>query len=192
LPPPGYDPLRESVRSLGDIGPAGDDGALDQGVIGALGAVARDGPEEQLLREGSQMSSAPDHATWSWAAEPHTVTRARHAVVEWLSVRGTAHTALDDVALVLSEAVGNAVRHAYAGREPGEIHVQVAVYEDELMVAVEDHGHGLRPRPDSPGIGYGLALMVAVAKRLEASAGEHGGTRLVAWFSHDRANGAGS
>jgi anti-sigma regulatory factor (Ser/Thr protein kinase) len=137
------------------------------------------------------MSPAPDHVTWSWAAEARTVTHARHTVLDWLRARGTPRTALDDVALVLSEAVGNAVRHAYVGRDPGEIHVQVAVYEDELMVAVEDQGHGLRPRPDSPGVGYGLALMVAVAKRLEAGSREGGGTRLVAWFGHDRADTTG-
>jgi serine/threonine-protein kinase RsbW len=53
------------------------------------------------------------------------------------------------------------------------------------MVAIEDRGRGLRPRPDSPGLGYGLALMVAVAERLEARSAEHEGTRLVAWFSRD-------
>jgi serine/threonine-protein kinase RsbW len=134
------------------------------------------------------MSPVPDPVAWSWPAEVSSVTTARHAVVDWLRQQGTPDPPLSDVALVVSEAVTNAVRHAYVGRPPGEITIQVALHDDELMVVIEDQGNGLRPRPDSPGLGYGLALIVAVAKRLEASSGEREGTRLVAWFSRDPAD----
>lgn len=128
-------------------------------------------------------TAAPEPAVWSWPAEVGSVAAARHAVAGWLRERGMPEPRLGDVALVVSEAVTNAVRHAYSGRPPGAITVRVALHDGELMVAVEDQGNGLRPRPESPGIGYGLALIVAIATRIEASSADGEGTRLVAWFS---------
>lgn len=133
------------------------------------------------------MSSAPDHVAWSWPAEVHSVSAARHAVVEWLTTCETSDPPLADVALVVSEAVTNAVNHAYVGVPTGAVHVRVAVDDAEVMVVVQDDGTGLRPRPDSPGLGYGLALMVAVSRRFEAQTVEGSGTRLCAWFDRDGA-----
>jgi serine/threonine-protein kinase RsbW len=134
------------------------------------------------------MSSVPGPVSWSWPAEAGSVSTARHQVVAWLRQQETPDPPLSDIALVISEAMSNAVTHAYVGHpEPGKIHVVVAVEHDEVMVIVEDRGNGLRPRPDSPGLGYGLALMVAVSKRFEAQTAESRGTRLCAWFSRDPA-----
>jgi serine/threonine-protein kinase RsbW len=91
------------------------------------------------------MSSAPDPVAWSWPAEVSSVSTARNTVVAWLRERGTPDPPLADVALVVSEAVTNAVRHAYVGRQPGEVVVQVALHDDELMVAIEDRGRGPAP-----------------------------------------------
>jgi serine/threonine-protein kinase RsbW len=135
------------------------------------------------------MSSAPDRVAWSWPAEVHSVSTARHAVVDWLRTCDTSDPPLSDVALVVSEAVTNAVNHAYVGRSPGEVHVRLALDEEELVLVVEDQGNGLKPRQDSPGLGYGLALMVAVSKRFEAQTVDGSGTRLRAWFSCAAADG---
>jgi serine/threonine-protein kinase RsbW len=133
------------------------------------------------------MSSVPDPmSSWSWPAQVSSVSPARHRVVDWLREQRMPDPPLSDIALVLSEAVTNAVTHAYVGHdEPGQVHVVVVMEHDEVMIMVEDHGIGLRPRPDSPGLGYGLALMVAVSKRFEAQTAESRGTRLCAWFSRD-------
>ncbi|WCB92153.1 transcriptional regulator [Baekduia alba] len=133
------------------------------------------------------MSVVPDPMSWSWPAEVSSVSTARHTVVDWLRGHRMPDPPLSDIALLVSEAVTNAVTHAYVGQPPGAVRVQVIVDQDEVMVAVEDEGHGLRPRPDSPGLGYGLALMVAVSKRFEAQSGDDEGTRLRAWFSRDPA-----
>ena len=131
------------------------------------------------------MSSAPDRVKWSWPAEVSTVTAARHAVVAWLRETGTPGRPLNDVALVVSEAVTNVITHAYVGRDPGEVHVALSVEETEYLLVVEDDGNGLRPRHDSPGLGYGLALMVATAKRFEAQTIDGAGTRVSAWFGRE-------
>jgi serine/threonine-protein kinase RsbW len=135
------------------------------------------------------MSSVPGPMSWSWPAEVSSVSTARHKVVDWLRQHSTPDPPLSDIALVLSEAMSNAVMHAYVGHpEPGDIHVAVRIERDEVMVAVEDHGNGLSPRPDSPGLGYGLALMMALSERFEAQTAERRGTRLRLWFSRDPAD----
>jgi serine/threonine-protein kinase RsbW len=134
------------------------------------------------------MDPSPERVAWSWPAETPSVSTARHAVVEWLRTAETSDPPLSDVALVVSEAVTNVVNHAYVGREPGEVHVRLSIEGPELALVIEDQGGGLKPRPDSPGLGYGLALMVAVSKRFEAQTVAGSGTRLCAWFSRDSAD----
>jgi serine/threonine-protein kinase RsbW/stage II sporulation protein AB (anti-sigma F factor) len=116
-----------------------------------------------------------------------SVSTARHTVTEWLRGHALPDPPLSDIALVVSEAMTNAVTHAYVGLAPGKVHVRVMVDPDEVMVMIEDEGLGLRPRPDSPGLGFGLAMMVMLSKRFEAQTAERQGTRLCAWFSRDPA-----
>ena len=72
------------------------------------------------------MSSAPDPMTWSWPAEAGSVSTARHTVVEWLRGHSLPDPPLGDIALLVSEAVTNAVRHAYVGHPaPGTVDVTV-------------------------------------------------------------------
>lgn len=134
------------------------------------------------------MSSATERVAWAWPAEAHSVVTARHAVMDWLRGLETPDPPLSDVALVVSEAVTNVVNHAYIGLDPGEVRVELSLQGPELALVVADDGTGLKPRPDSPGLGYGLALMVAVSKRFEAQTVEGAGTRLCAWFSRDVAD----
>ncbi len=76
----------------------------------------------------------------------------------------------DAVGVVVSEAVTNAVLHAYRDREqPGRVHVSASLDDDGVEVAVDDDGLGMRPRVDSPGVGLGLPLMADLADRVEVS-----------------------
>src|SRR5689334_7784224 len=63
------------------------------------------------------------------------------------------------VTLAVSEAATNAIVHAFAGRDAGEIAVEAYCEQDHLCVIVADDGAGMKPRPDSPGIGLGLPLI---------------------------------
>ncbi len=91
--------------------------------------------------------------------------------------------ALGDVQLAVSEAITNVVHHAYADAEPGEFRVTIDVADEQIAVTVEDDGAGMRPRPDSPGLGLGLPLIATLAERFETHSSEDGGTRLCMWFS---------
>jgi anti-sigma regulatory factor (Ser/Thr protein kinase) len=122
-------------------------------------------------------------------AMPDSVPRLRRQVHDFAVTHGVA--AVDDVALAVSEALTNAVVHAYP-IEPGEMRVLVRRLEQRVVIVVEDEGQGLRPRPDSPGLGLGLPLMAHVAHELQISAGPDGiGTRVLLSFPVQGRSAAG-
>jgi len=122
----------------------------------------------------------------SWLAEPSSVPAARAAVVAFARSAEASDDALDDVRLAVSEAVTNVVIHAYAGApDPGPLHVEARVEGRKLLVEVSDEGGGLRPRPDSPGIGVGLPLISAVTEELRLVSAEGEPSRVEMTFDLD-------
>ena len=90
---------------------------------------------------------------------------------------------LNDLRLVLSEVVSNAVRH---GSETGAILLAVTPKDDFLCVQVTDPGPGLAPRPratapDEEG-GWGFFLIEQLTRRWGLTR-ERGHTRV--WFEFD-------
>ena len=124
----------------------------------------------------------PDRFFAAWPARPDSVPAARHAVLGFLREVVADDPPLDDIGLAVSEAVTNAVNHAYLDRDPGDVRVEVRLEDDELELMIEDDGRGMLPRPDSPGLGLGLPLIATVADRFDTSTEPGGGTRICAWF----------
>jgi anti-sigma regulatory factor (Ser/Thr protein kinase) len=88
----------------------------------------------------------------------------------------------DAVGIVVSEAVANAVMHAYRDRpRPGRVRVTVEVGDESLELAVSDDGIGMTPRIDSPGAGLGVPLMTGFADEVVVECSH--GTRLRARFA---------
>lgn len=86
---------------------------------------------------------------------------------------GASHGQREVIALAVSEALSNAVLHAYVGRErPGMMAVDASVDGHLLEVTVGDEGNGMRPRADSPGLGLGMALIVRVTDHVEVESDE--------------------
>jgi anti-sigma regulatory factor (Ser/Thr protein kinase) len=81
---------------------------------------------------------------------------------------------VDDLKIAVSEACANAVLHAYIGCERGRFDVEARRQDDLLHVHVRDYGTGMRPNPDSPGLGMGLSIIGAIAARLEVIPREPG------------------
>lgn len=98
---------------------------------------------------------------------------ARHAVAALSRPYG-----LDQFAVqtVVSELVGNAVVHAYVGRDPGPIVVVARVVRSLFVVTVADLGVGMKPRLDSPGLGIGIPLAGKLTHDLRIEAGDSGTT----------------
>jgi anti-sigma regulatory factor (Ser/Thr protein kinase) len=118
----------------------------------------------------------------SFPAGPAAPAVARHAVRDFLHSLGADPRALGDVLLALSEVVTNAVVHGYRG-EAGEVRVEAEHSDDRLLLCVADHGRGMAPRPDSPGLGLGLPLVGRVAKKVDITASVGGGTLVRMCFS---------
>jgi serine/threonine-protein kinase RsbW len=113
-------------------------------------------------------------------AEPRSASRARRAVLD--ALKGIA-VDRDAVGVVVSEAVTNAVIHAYRERErPGDVHVCACLQDDGVQISIIDDGIGLRPRTDSPGVGLGMPLIADLADQVEISYLDPG-TRIAVHFA---------
>lgn len=105
---------------------------------------------------------------------PSSVRVARGAVSEAIAPFVSDELA-DDVRLCVSEAVTNAVRHAYGPEVAnGEVGVLVVRLEDELRVVVRDEGRGIDEPP--AGGGFGLQIIARVASRHRLHGGDSGTT----------------
>jgi serine/threonine-protein kinase RsbW/stage II sporulation protein AB (anti-sigma F factor) len=114
-------------------------------------------------------------------ATTESVTQARRAVRP-LAVRAGAD--VHAISVCVSEAVANAVFHAYRDRAVGDVRIAAEVVDGQLEVRVEDDGMGIVPRPDSPGMGLGLPLIASWADHLEIESVDPG-TRIVMRFALD-------
>ncbi len=119
---------------------------------------------------------------WELSAHPESVSAARTAVRGFAEAQGVDELVLIDVALAVTEAVTNAVLHAFLDRPPGTIRVAATTGAGELTVVVTDNGIGMRPRPDSPGLGLGLPTIGRLAALVDLRVPEGGGTELSMTF----------
>jgi len=117
-----------------------------------------------------------------YPARPDAVAAARRDISQHARELGVDPARLPDLTLAVSEAVTNVVLHAYRGGPPGGVHLEVHREAGEVLVVVADDGAGMRPRPDSPGLGFGLPLIARLSASLEVSTGDAGGTRLCMTF----------
>lgn len=93
-------------------------------------------------------------------ARAQSIAPLRRAVVEFAASCGATGRRCEDIAIAVSEALTNAVVHGYAGLdEPGDVAVQAWLDDRSLQVVICDEGVGMRPRFQSPGMGFGLALI---------------------------------
>src|SRR5581483_10239658 len=106
----------------------------------------------------NRMSHA-DALNESYPARPESVPVARRALAEVASAAGAGGERLDEIRLAVSEALTNAVVHAYRDGAFGHFHVTAAIASGELWVLVSDDGRGLHAWNDSRGLGIGLSLI---------------------------------
>jgi serine/threonine-protein kinase RsbW len=92
---------------------------------------------------------------------------------------------LADLKLAVTEACGNAVRHAYDDPSKGSVGVAFVVADDRLEMIVEDNGSGIglpvealvseaAAPPDPADGGMGMAIIRAIVDELEVRQGADG------------------
>ena len=107
-------------------------------------------------------------ASWTAPAAADSVAQLRLAVVDFAYEHGVPEWCLSDIRLAVSEAVSNAVVHAFRGRAGGTVTASVTVDASEWVeVRVTDDGSGMAPRNDSPGLGLGLPLIRHLTDQFE-------------------------
>jgi anti-sigma regulatory factor (Ser/Thr protein kinase) len=112
-------------------------------------------------------------------AVPSSVTVLRHDIEQFAAAAGIDDPQLSGIKLAVSEAVTNAVMHAYVGAERvGEVRLRARLADRDLHVTVSDDGSGMVPRLDSPGLGVGLPFIAHIADSLDIEHSASGGTRL--------------
>lgn len=80
------------------------------------------------------------------------------------------------IALLVSEAVSNALRHAYPGGRNGRVRVGLRRVDESFELTVADDGVGLDPTASKAGFGLTVAQLMAqqLRGRLETSTGQPG------------------
>jgi serine/threonine-protein kinase RsbW len=137
------------------------------------------------------MKSVGKNLSLTFRAERESVPAARRSVSEFAAAVGADRHQVDAVRLAVSEAMTNAVLHAY-NAEPGNVYVTAAVVPGEFWVLIADEGRGLEPRTDRPGLGLGLALIAQVSDELAIVPRAGGGLEVRMRFDlvgADRAGG---
>ena len=81
-----------------------------------------------------------DYIEMKIPAKPEYVGVVRLTLSGIASRMGFTYELIEDLKIAASEAMTNAVQHAYKDNEGGEIVVGFAVYEDKLEVMVADSG----------------------------------------------------
>ena len=114
---------------------------------------------------------------------PQSVALVRRQVAADLRAAGAGDDAVDDVALVVSELVGNAVRHGAAAAGAGDVVLRVRARDGRVLRVEVDDAGDLPAVPPAPAptaeSGRGLLLVDQLASRWGAQS-IPGGTRV--WF----------
>jgi anti-sigma regulatory factor (Ser/Thr protein kinase) len=116
-------------------------------------------------------------------AAPEAVPVLRHAAADFAAEQGADTDLCGDIALAVSEAVTNAVKHSRA-HEDEQVRLTASVAEDWLEIRVADRGTGFG-LAESDGLGLGLPTIARLAAQLTISQ-EGLGTELLMRFPRPR------
>ena len=123
------------------------------------------------------MQSVARNLDETYEATPYSVAAGRARLADFAAAVGATPSQIDAVRLAASEAMTNAVLHAYRG-SPGLIYVNAAVASGELWILISDDGCGLKPRADTPGLGLGLGLISHLSDDFAIVSRATGGTEV--------------
>lgn len=121
--------------------------------------------------------AAQDSVREFYPAIPESIPSARGRVADFAAGCGAGPAEIEAIRLAVSEALTNAVIHAYRNG-PGDVQVTAALAGSELWVLVSDDGCGHQTPPVSPGLGLGLALIAQSSHDFVITERASGGTEV--------------
>lgn len=86
------------------------------------------------------MEAAYDYVEMKVPAKPEYVGIVRLTISGIASRMGFSYEVIEDIKIATSEAVTNAVQHAYKANEGGEVNVGFSLFDNRLEVKVSDSG----------------------------------------------------
>ena len=113
----------------------------------------------------------------TYPAVAAAVPVARRQIVGFAAASGADFDQIDSIRLAASEALSNAVQHAYPDR-PGKMEVAAWLVQGELWILIADEGCGLHAGGRSEGLGLGLALISQVSDGFVVMERGSGGTEV--------------
>jgi anti-sigma regulatory factor (Ser/Thr protein kinase) len=131
----------------------------------------------------------PDVIRLTFPAKPDYLLLARLALSGLARERPIDDELLADLKLAVTEACGNAVRHAYPEGE-GDVSVSYRLNGSTLTVIIEDQGAGIAQLDDREADvqrldgGMGMSIMRAVVDELEVGVGADGRGTVVQMTKH--------
>jgi serine/threonine-protein kinase RsbW len=132
-----------------------------------MSVLARNELEEDL----------PPALSRDYSAVADSVPLARSALVAVARSAGADDGQLEAVRLAVSEALTNAVIHAYP-KSAGRIHVVAWTGQNEFVVEIADDGLGFQTHTETPGLGMGLGLISQVTDDFTIRQPHAGGTAV--------------
>ena len=128
----------------------------------------------------------------SMAAEPGSVRLVRTEIMRWFrELRHGDDSLAASIAVAVSEAVGNVVRHAYPGEGTGRLEVEAQLEDSNIVVSVSDGGTGMTARGREGHSGMGLPVIGRLADGVTVVS-DNGGTRLSMRFEVAQKPGRGA
>ncbi len=135
------------------------------------------------------MVSAQVQAPDLWLSVParaENVAVVRQALAGLCEALSAEPRVVADVKLAVTEACTNVVVHAYPDGA-GSMEVEARPVGRSLSVVVRDHGRGIVPRADSPGLGLGLPMIASLSDSVEIRGDTAAGdTEIIMTFALDR------
>jgi serine/threonine-protein kinase RsbW len=117
----------------------------------------------------------------TFPAKPDYLLLARLALSGLTRGVRVSEEALADLKLAVTEACGNAVRHAYPDETGGEVSVSYSVANDSLEMIVEDQGQGIaaesvseEPIAGPLESGMGISIIRSIVDELDIHTGADG------------------
>lgn len=137
-----------------------------------------------------------NYVQFEFPSKPENVAFARSCVGAFASQLDCTLEEIEEVKLVVSEAVSNCIIHGYDGRSGEKIRMNVSILDnDGLEIVVEDFGRGIEDLEQAmkpaystdPGrMGLGFTFMKSFSDELDVVSEPHKGTcvRLRRSFNH--------